>query len=116
MSYGRLNLWLSQVPDKDLEDEPVRDQKKVHSEPASPAMSESPFTNSRPGEVEWESEDDTLYTRPNSRRLSVCEREAVLDMGVVMDSEGVRAIPAEALSQSHSEVPCTPSCWHSPSL
>ena len=47
-----------QVPDKALDDEPVRDQKTIQSAPSSPALSESPFVDDGSAEdVEWESED-----------------------------------------------------------
>lgn len=70
------------MPDKSLDDAPpasssppLRDAKT----PESPALA-ADGAASLDGRAEWESEDDTLYVEPRSRRLSVCASEVAFDL------------------------------------
>ena len=96
----------TQVPDKDLDDEPAQDQKKISSEQSSPIFSAASFPTQAPGEVEeeeWQSEDDTLYAKPHSRRLSAYEPGLVAGLSVPVDPDNSASTPAVASNSGTSE-------------
>lgn len=65
------------VPDKSLDDDaPLRDRKT----PESPALSADGAAAVCGSDWESESEDETLYVGPHSRRLSVCASEVAFDL------------------------------------
>lgn len=82
----------------------MRDQKTIQSAPSSPALSESPFVDDGSAEdVEWESEDDTLYVGPRSRRLSAYEPGVAMDLGAVVPLDAQRDAKSGKGDAAHVE-------------
>ena len=58
-------------------------------------MLDSGETSAVEEDVAWESEDDTLYVKPHSRRLSTYEAGEAMDLAVPVDLDDPQANTAE---------------------
>lgn len=90
------------VPDRELEDEPEHDAKSVGSSSASPSLPHTPLPDS--GEtsavedIDWESEDDTLFVK-HSRRLSTYEAGCAAALASPVDLDDPQANTADPMAE-----------------